>query len=105
MNEIIEVRVIRKKWIAKTGNMQRKPEKQLVPQRNLLTRAVERLFLAKRLRVIVAASVALGASLLIHRNLAVIVAPVSTALYVREIISIFRKSHIASKNPTKKSED
>jgi hypothetical protein len=98
LNEITEVRVIKKKWFPKTGNNQRELEQQLVPQRSCLTKAVERALLTKGLRVIVAASVALGASFLIHPNLAVIIVPVSTALYAREITSIWRKRHSANKN-------
>ena len=48
--------------------------------------------------MIVAASVALGASFLIHPNLAVIVVPISTALYALEITGIWHKRQIANKN-------
>jgi len=98
LNAIAEVRVIKKKWFPKAGSNQCELEQQLAPQRSCLTKAVKRTLLTKRLRVIVAASVALGASLMIHPSLAIVVVPVSTALYTREILSIWRKRNSASKN-------
>jgi hypothetical protein len=90
--------VIKKKWFSKIGDEDREFELQPLQQRIFPAKAVERVLLAKRLRVIVAASVALGASLLIHPSLAIIIVPVSTFLYAREIISIWRKRYSANRN-------
>ena len=92
------MRVIKKKWFSTIGGEDREFELQPFPRRILPTKAVERILLTKRLRVIVAASVALGGTLLIHPSLAIIIVPVSTFLYAREIISIWRKRHNANRN-------
>ena len=58
--------------------------------------------MAKGLRLFVAASVALVASLLIHPNLAVIVIPIAGAFYTREIMMIWRERQGTTKNPEEK---
>jgi len=69
-----------------------------MPQRICSAKVIERVLQTKRLRIIVAASVALGASLFIHSSLTIIIVPISTLIYIREIISIWRKRYSASKN-------
>jgi len=69
-----------------------------MPQRICSAKVIERVLQTKRLRIIVAASVALGASLFIHSSLTIIIVPVSTFLYAREIISIWRKRYSANRN-------
>ena len=48
--------------------------------------------------MVVAASVALVASIMIHPNLAVLIIPVSSALYAREIHAFLSKRSNPSKN-------
>ena len=67
-------------------------------QRFCSAKVVERVLQAKRLRIIVAASVALGVSLFVHPSLAIIIVPISTLIYIREIISIWHKRYRANKN-------
>ena len=90
--------MIKKKWFSQIGDEDREFELQPLQQRIFPAKAVERVLLAKRLRVIVAASVALGASLFVHLSLAIIIVPISTLIYIREIISIWRKRYRANKN-------
>ena len=62
LNNISKVRFIRKKWIAKTIQEISDPEKQPDIQISHQATVLERLLSAKRLRLIVAVSVALVAS-------------------------------------------
>ena len=101
MNESIEVRVIKKRWVLAQRDDDN-PSEQPLGQRSYPAKVVETILLAKGLRLFVAASVALVASVLIHPNLAVIVIPISAALYAREIMMIWRKRQGTNKNPAEK---
>jgi hypothetical protein len=85
------VRAIAKKWLPKVGGEKSEPEERHMPQRICSAKVIERVLQTKRLRIIVAASVALGVSLFVHPSLAIIIAPISTLIYTREIISFWRK--------------
>jgi len=99
LNKPNEVKVIKKRWILGQKDEDNQPEQKLLGQRSYPAKALERVMLAKGLRLIVAASVALVASLLIHPNLAAIVIPISGALYAREIMMIWRERHGKTKSP------
>jgi hypothetical protein len=98
LNEITEVKVIKKRWTLAPRNEDKQPNQKLLGQKSYQIKVLERVLLAKGLRLFVAASVALVASLLIHPNLAVIVIPISGTLYAREIMVIWRERHAATKN-------
>ena len=102
MNKTNEVRVIKKRWIITQSDEVNKPENPPLGQRRYPTKLLDRVLMAKGLRLFVAASVALVASLLIHPNLAVIVIPIAGAFYTREIIMIWRERQGTTKNPEEK---
>ena len=93
-----EVRVIKKKWMLTQRDKECQSDKQVLQQKYLPAKVFERMLLIKRLRIIVAASVALVASIMIHPNIAVLIIPVSTALYAREILAFLSKRSNPSKN-------
>ena len=101
LNEITEVRVIKKRWILAQRDENNQPAQSL-GQRLYPAKVLETILLAKGLRLFVAASVALVASLLIHPNLAGIVIPISGVFYAREIMMIWRERKGATKNPAEK---
>ena len=105
LNNISKVRFIIKKWIAKTIQVISDPEKQPDIQISHQATVLERLLSAKRLRLIVAVSVALVASFFIHPNVAAIVMPVSITVYASIFISVWRKSNSVINAQNKSRED
>jgi hypothetical protein len=93
-----EVRIIKKKWIQKQREEECHAGKNVLQQKFFPAKVFERMLLTKRLRMVVAASVALIASIMIHPNLAVLIIPVSSALYAREIHAFLSKRSNPSKN-------
>jgi len=76
-----EARVIKKGWILTQRKMECQLEKQALPPRRLPAQVLERILFPKRLRIPVAANVALAASIIAHPYFTVFFLTVKIAPY------------------------